>query len=191
VVCSGCGAAALLLLVVIDSKMHVQHTLSGPLHGHSSWSAHKQPPPETLTLGRTLQRFLLTMGACLCPACCLGARCAEAFLGAGHYDRAASLLARVGQISRALDLLQTHDLPLSEELAEALTPPKEAPGGAQERQAVLLRLAQVGEGGRAEREPMHANDHPRNVLQHGHRNTAAQRAVGKWGDASLRECQGR
>jgi intraflagellar transport protein 140 len=76
--------------------------------------------------------------------CLHGARCAEAFLGAGHYDKAASLLARVGQISRALDLLQAHDLPLSEELAEALTPPKEAPGGAGERQAVLLRLAQVG-----------------------------------------------
>lgn len=74
----------------------------------------------------------------LCPAC----RCAEAFVSAGHHAKAVSLLVRAGEPARALELLLQHEVPLSEELAEALTPEK-TPDNADTRSSVLMRIAQV------------------------------------------------
>ena len=69
-------------------------------------------------------------------------RCAEAFVSAGRHDAAVRLLVKGRQLEQALDLLLAHEVPLTEELAEALTPPKAA-DNADQRNAVLLRLAQV------------------------------------------------
>jgi intraflagellar transport protein 140 len=52
------------------------------------------------------------------------------------------LLVKAHQQERALDVLLAHGVPLTEELAEALTPDK-APGNADTRGAVLLRIAQA------------------------------------------------
>ncbi|GBF91287.1 intraflagellar transport protein [Raphidocelis subcapitata] len=82
----------------------------------------------------------------------LAARAADALAAAGQYERAVQLYARAGQPYRALELVEQHNVPLSEELAEALTPPRDAGGvadgagfGAGERQAVLLRIARAGD----------------------------------------------
>lgn len=72
--------------------------------------------------------------------CCC--RCAEAFISAGHHAKAVQLLVRARQPERALDLLLNHDVPLTDELAEALTPEKK-PDNADSRSAVLMRIAQV------------------------------------------------
>jgi len=69
-------------------------------------------------------------------------RCADALLSAGRHEPAVHLLLKGRQPERALDLLVTHEVPLSEELAEALTPEKTA-DNADSRSAVLLRIAQV------------------------------------------------
>jgi hypothetical protein len=69
-------------------------------------------------------------------------RCAEAFAAAGRHDAAVRLLVKGKQVERALDLLLANEVPLTEELAEALTPAKTAEN-ADQRNAVLLRLAQV------------------------------------------------
>jgi hypothetical protein len=74
-----------------------------------------------------------------CSAC----RCAEAFVSAGHHAKAVTLLVRAGEPARALELLLQHEVPLSEELAEALTPEK-TPDNTDSRSAVLMRIAQVG-----------------------------------------------
>eukprot|EP00878_Enallax_costatus_P031948 GHUV01035023.1.p1 GENE.GHUV01035023.1~~GHUV01035023.1.p1 ORF type:complete len:310 (+),score=104.54 GHUV01035023.1:79-930(+) len=72
----------------------------------------------------------------------LMARCAEAFISAGHHAKAVQLLVRARQPERALDLLLNHDVPLTDELAEALTPEKK-PDNADSRSAVLMRIAQA------------------------------------------------
>ncbi|WIA30074.1 hypothetical protein OEZ86_000169 [Tetradesmus obliquus] len=72
----------------------------------------------------------------------LMARCAEAFVSAGHHAKAVSLLVRAGEPARALELLLQHEVPLSEELAEALTPEK-TPDNADSRSSVLMRIAQA------------------------------------------------
>lgn len=76
-------------------------------------------------------------------------RCAEAFVSAGRHDAAVRLLVKGRQLEQALDLLLAHEVPLTEELAEALTPPKAA-DNADQRNAVLLRLAQVREEARCQ-----------------------------------------
>lgn len=53
------------------------------------------------------------------------------------------LLVKGRQVDQALDLLLSNEVPLTEELAEALTPPKTA-DNTDQRNAVLLRLAKVG-----------------------------------------------
>lgn len=73
----------------------------------------------------------------------MSCRCAEAFAASGRHDAAVRLLVKGKQVDRALDLLLTSEVPLTEELAEALTPPKTA-DNTDQRNAVLLRLAQVG-----------------------------------------------
>jgi hypothetical protein len=83
-----------------------------------------------------------------CSAC----RCAEAFVSAGHHAKAVTLLVRAGDSARALELLLQHEVPLSEELAEALTPEK-TPDNADSRSAVLVRIAQVGAYGTGSRKP--------------------------------------
>jgi intraflagellar transport protein 140 len=60
------------------------------------------------------------------------------------------LLVKGKQADRALDLLLSSEVPLTEELAEALTPPKTA-DNTEQRNAVLLRLAQVG----SQQQPVH------------------------------------
>jgi hypothetical protein len=63
-------------------------------------------------------------------------------VSAGHHAKAVTLLVRAGEPARALELLLQHEVPLSEELAEALTPEK-TPDNADSRSAVLMRIAQV------------------------------------------------
>eukprot|EP00879_Flechtneria_rotunda_P011811 GHRR01012338.1.p1 GENE.GHRR01012338.1~~GHRR01012338.1.p1 ORF type:complete len:1377 (+),score=585.08 GHRR01012338.1:1099-5229(+) len=72
----------------------------------------------------------------------LMARCAEAFVSAGHHAKAVRLLLRAGEVEAALQLLVNQDMPLTEELAEALTPEK-TPENADSRRAVLLKIGQV------------------------------------------------
>lgn len=62
---------------------------------------------------------------------------------AGRFEAAVRLLVKSKQPERALELLLAHEVPLTEELAEALTPPKTADNN-DSRNSVLLRIAQVG-----------------------------------------------
>jgi len=78
----------------------------------------------------------------VCNVSCYCCRCGEAFLAAGHHDKAVRLLVRAHQPQRALDLLVEHQVPLTEELAEALTPEK-TPDNTDSRAAILMRIAQV------------------------------------------------
>lgn len=75
-------------------------------------------------------------------AACLH-RCVDALLAAGCHEAAVRLLLKARQPERALDLLLQHEVPLTEDLAEALTPEK-TPDNADSRSSVLLRIAQVG-----------------------------------------------
>jgi hypothetical protein len=70
-------------------------------------------------------------------------RCADAFVSSGRFEAAVRLLVKGKQPERALELLLAHEVPLTEELAEALTPPKTADNN-DDRNSVLLRIAQVG-----------------------------------------------
>jgi hypothetical protein len=71
-------------------------------------------------------------------------------VSAGRHAKAVTLLVRAGKSARALELLLQHEVPLSEELAEALTPEK-TPDNADSRSAVLMRIAQVGAYGTGSR----------------------------------------
>ena len=64
-------------------------------------------------------------------------------MSAGRFEAAVRLLVKGKQPERALELLLAHEVPLTEELAEALTPPKTADNN-DSRNSVLLRIAQVG-----------------------------------------------
>jgi intraflagellar transport protein 140 len=63
-------------------------------------------------------------------------------VASGRHEAAVRLLVKGRQFGRALDLLVAHEVPLNEELAEALTPQKTA-DNVDQRNAELLRLAQV------------------------------------------------
>lgn len=63
-------------------------------------------------------------------------------MSAGHHSKAVGLLVRAHQPARALELLVQHEVPLTEELAEALTPDK-TPDNSDSRNAVLMRIAQA------------------------------------------------
>lgn len=76
------------------------------------------------------------------PVAMLSCRCAEAFVASGRHEAAVRLLVKGRQVERALDLLVANEVPLTEELAESLTPQKTA-DNVDQRNAVLLRLAQV------------------------------------------------
>lgn len=73
---------------------------------------------------------------------CAAVRCAEFFLQHGQYDKAVRLFTRARQHHRALDLILQHDVPLTEDIAESLTPDK-TPDNADERAAVCSRIAQA------------------------------------------------
>lgn len=78
---------------------------------------------------------------CLTPSC-WSCRCAEAFVSAGRHEQAVRLLVKARQQERALELLLAHEVPLTDELAEALTPDK-TPDNADSRAGVLLSIARV------------------------------------------------
>lgn len=72
----------------------------------------------------------------------LFARCGDFFLQHGHPDKAAGLLIHAKQYSRALDVCVQHDVAISEEMAEAMTPDK-ASYSASDRASLLRRIAQA------------------------------------------------
>ncbi len=69
-------------------------------------------------------------------------RCAEFFLQHGQHEQAVRLFISGRQQQRALDLILECDVPMSDDMAEALTPEK-TPDNAEDRAAVLMRIAQV------------------------------------------------
>ena len=72
------------------------------------------------------------------------ARCASWFLENGRFDKATSLLVKGGRHDEALRLALEHDVKLTEEMAEAMTPPKGAEGITEEaRREILLRVAKA------------------------------------------------
>ena len=72
------------------------------------------------------------------------ARCASWFLENGRFDKATSLLVKGGRHDEALRLALEHDVTLTEEMAEAMTPPKGAEGITEEtRRDILLRVAKA------------------------------------------------
>ncbi|XP_058128207.1 intraflagellar transport protein 140 homolog [Anopheles ziemanni] len=74
----------------------------------------------------------------------LVARCADFFVGIEQPYKAVQLLANTRQLQAALAVCAEHRVPLTESLAEALTPAKEADGLAEgERVAILLRLGEI------------------------------------------------
>lgn len=73
------------------------------------------------------------------------AKCAEFFLQHGQHAKAAKILSAARDpslASRAVDLCLQHDVPITEEMAEALTPDKGALP-AEERSALLMKIAKA------------------------------------------------
>uniref|UniRef100_A0AAG5DP30 Uncharacterized protein n=1 Tax=Anopheles atroparvus TaxID=41427 RepID=A0AAG5DP30_ANOAO len=74
----------------------------------------------------------------------LVARCADFFVGIEQPYKAVQLLANTRQLQVALAVCAEHRVPLTESLAEALTPAKEADGLSEgERVAILMRLGEI------------------------------------------------
>ena len=73
----------------------------------------------------------------------LAQRCADFFLDHGQFDKAVHLFTQAGECTKALDLCVLHNIPLSEETAEAMVPPLGEPGAETEeaRQALLAKVA--------------------------------------------------
>ena len=71
------------------------------------------------------------------------ARCAEFFLSNQQYAKAAQLLALAGRHAEAVAACRRHNVALSEELAEQLTPSREAMPDATERTRLLQDLADL------------------------------------------------
>mmetsp|Transcript_30722 Transcript_30722/g.68056 ORF Transcript_30722/g.68056 Transcript_30722/m.68056 type:complete len:1411 (+) Transcript_30722:34-4266(+) len=69
-------------------------------------------------------------------------RCSEFFMSNGHFDKAVKMLIAAGQYSRALELCVEHDVSITEEMAEAMTPSKDVMSN-EERNLVLQRIAKV------------------------------------------------
>lgn len=67
-------------------------------------------------------------------------RCAEFFMEHGQYAKAVKMLIPAGQFSRALDMCLEHDITITEEMAEAMSPDKSVMS-AEERGLVLRRIA--------------------------------------------------
>eukprot|EP00192_Tetraselmis_astigmatica_P000931 CAMPEP_0117694304 /NCGR_PEP_ID=MMETSP0804-20121206/27375_1 /TAXON_ID=1074897 /ORGANISM="Tetraselmis astigmatica, Strain CCMP880" /LENGTH=1395 /DNA_ID=CAMNT_0005507981 /DNA_START=130 /DNA_END=4318 /DNA_ORIENTATION=+ len=67
-------------------------------------------------------------------------RCADFFMDHQQHERASHLLVLSKQYFRALELCEQYDIPVSEEMAEAMTPEKTATN-ADERAKLLLRIA--------------------------------------------------
>lgn len=67
------------------------------------------------------------------------------FLSHGQYDKAVRLFTIAGEANRALELCVTQNVPLTEELAEALCPEtgSQSGGSEQARNAMLLKIAKV------------------------------------------------
>ena len=70
-------------------------------------------------------------------------RCAEFFLDHGQYEKTVHLFTQAGECTKALDLCVLHNIPLSEETAEAMVPPLGEPGAETDeaRQALLAKVA--------------------------------------------------
>ncbi|KAJ9518877.1 hypothetical protein QJQ45_026278, partial [Haematococcus lacustris] len=69
-------------------------------------------------------------------------RCAEFFMQHGHFDKAVRMLIAALQYSRALELCVEHDVVITDEMADAMTPGKDVVS-AEERTLVLTRIAKV------------------------------------------------
>ncbi|GAX73042.1 hypothetical protein CEUSTIGMA_g494.t1 [Chlamydomonas eustigma] len=72
----------------------------------------------------------------------LYARCAEFFMQHGQFGKAVKMLIAAQQHTRALELCIEHEVTISEEMAEAMTPSKDLMA-AEERNLVLQRIAKV------------------------------------------------
>jgi len=69
-------------------------------------------------------------------------RCSEFFMQHGHHDKAVKMLIAAHQYTRALELCVEHDVAITEDMAEAMTPSKDAVSP-EERSLVLQRIAKV------------------------------------------------
>eukprot|EP00873_Tetraselmis_striata_P011387 jgi/Tetstr1/431651/TSEL_021180.t1 len=67
-------------------------------------------------------------------------RCADFFMDNQQHSRACHLLVLSKQYHRALEMCESYDIPVNEEMAEAMTPEKTA-SNADERAKLLLRIA--------------------------------------------------
>ncbi|PNW79678.1 hypothetical protein CHLRE_08g362650v5 [Chlamydomonas reinhardtii] len=70
-------------------------------------------------------------------------KCAEFFMGFGHNDKAVKMLIAAQQYGRALELCVEHDVSITEEMADSMTPDKNAAVSADERNNVICRIAKV------------------------------------------------
>eukprot|EP00793_Prasinoderma_coloniale_P002837 PRCOL_00002319-RA len=74
------------------------------------------------------------------------ARCGDFFMQHRQYDKAMHMFVISGRYQQALDLCVQHNIALTEELADKVTPPKsegEDPGAAERRREVLLEVANI------------------------------------------------
>ena len=53
---------------------------------------------------------------------------AEFFTGSGHHEKAVQLLVRTRHVEEALDLCSAHNILVTEEMADHMTPPKTPSG---------------------------------------------------------------
>ncbi|KAG2490014.1 hypothetical protein HYH03_011479 [Edaphochlamys debaryana] len=68
-------------------------------------------------------------------------RCAEFFMQNGHNDKAVKMLIAAQQYGKALELCVEHDVSITEEMADAMTPDKNV--SPEERNLVVCRIAKV------------------------------------------------
>eukprot|EP00741_Cyanophora_paradoxa_P007333 tig00001107_g7093.t1 len=70
------------------------------------------------------------------------ARCANYFLEHGQFEKAAHLFVSSGQAEKALALCESHNVKITEDMAEKMTPPKpEGEGDSAYRTAILMKIA--------------------------------------------------
>ena len=95
---------------------------------------------------RLIVENLSASGAALGADAELLARCADFFLQHAQFDKAMSLFVASGRHAQALELCLQHNIALTEELADKLTPPKTDDMSAADkaaRQEALLQVAQI------------------------------------------------
>ncbi|XRB23736.1 IFT140 protein [Pseudoscourfieldia marina] len=72
-------------------------------------------------------------------------RCADFFYENGEFGKTANMLARAGQYQRALDLCVQHGVMIDENIAEAMSPPRDGPNAMndEDRKSLISRVAKI------------------------------------------------